>query len=80
MFIKYSNSIKVSSDVINEYNICDTSLVDLTDSKGIIKSPGYPTFNSVDKECVVKIVAPIDRIISIWIPDVNIKSPESNNE
>jgi hypothetical protein len=63
----------VTANFIPEYNICDQG--DITSSNGLIKSPSYGSFNLVANECTRKIVAPADKIMNIWVVDVNIGSP-----
>ena len=55
------------SSVINNYNICDRTLTDITDPTGYISSPGYPNYQSVTSECQVRIAAPTNKIIKIWL-------------
>ena len=61
-------------------NVCDNLLGNVTIDRGIISSPNYPTYTVVNTTCGVTIIAPPNKIIAIWLPDVYIKSPESNNE
>jgi hypothetical protein len=72
--------IPFSSNTIREYNVCDKSLSDITDSTGLISSPKYPSFQIVNDECTVTILAPRDKIINIWMPDVAMKISEPNNK
>ena len=37
---------KVSSTTIKNYNICDKTLKDITDSNGFISSANYPNYNT----------------------------------
>ena len=56
----YSTSIK-------NYNICDRTLTDITDSNGFISSANFPNYNTVSTECQQRIVAPANKIIKIWV-------------
>jgi hypothetical protein len=57
----------VYSNVINNYDICDRTLTDITDPTGYISSPGYPRYQSVAAECQQRIAAPSNKIIKIWL-------------
>ena len=72
----------VASTVIKEYNICEKEIIggDIIEDRGLISSPNYPTFSIVNNSCTVKIKAPSNKIVNVWMPDVYIKSPETNNE
>ena len=55
------------SSAINNYNICDGTLIDITDPIGYISSPGFPTYQKVTTACQQRIVAPSNKIIKIWL-------------
>ena len=70
----------MNSFIIPYYNICDGTLRDLTTVSGFITSPGYPNYQSVPNECMVKIVAATNKIIKIWVIESDIKVAESGNQ
>jgi hypothetical protein len=53
---------------------------DLTRFNGFIQSPNYPNYLSISNECMVKIVAPVDKIVKVWVIEIDIKSAESGNQ
>ena len=69
--------IPISSTKIKNFNICNDQQNDITDSNGLIRSPGFPTYSSVPNECTRRIVAPSDKVIKIWV-SVDMKSAVSN--
>ena len=70
----------MSSFVIPTYNICDGTLGDITNYNGFITSPNYPTYQSIANECMVKIAAPSNKIVKIWVIEIDIKSAETGNQ
>ena len=68
--------------MIKEHNICEKQAFggDIVDDRGLISSPNYPSYSVVNNSCTVKIKAPADKIVNVWLSDVYIKSPETNNE
>lgn len=70
----------LSSTLIPTYNICNSTLGDLTNFNGFIQSPNYPNYLSISNECVTKIVAPADKIVKIWVIQIDIKSSDSGNQ
>ena len=65
------------SSVIKNYNICDKTLTDLTDSNGFISSANFPNYNTVASECQQRILAPANKLIKIWI-FIDIQSDTTN--
>ena len=59
--------IKGYSNSINNFNICDKTLTDLTDTNGFLSSPKFPSYTNVSSECTQRIVAPINKVIKIWL-------------
>ena len=55
------------STTINNYDICDRTVGDITDSAAFISSPNYPYYVIVSTECTQKIVAPPNKVIKMWI-------------
>ena len=60
-----------------QYSICNDTNIDITDSKGFVQSPGFPTYSTVPNECTRKIVAPSNKIIKLWV-NVDMKSATAN--
>lgn len=58
---------QVSSTTLRSYDICDTTVGDIKESRGFISSPNYPDYTIVKNECIQRIVAPSDQIIRLWI-------------
>jgi hypothetical protein len=66
--------------VIKTYDICSTRIVyGLYDNAAIITSPNYPRYTMVPDDCVVKIIAPSDKIIRIWAA-VDMKYSDYNDQ
>lgn len=57
---------------IQVYNICDAG--DIHDMHGILTSPNFPTFSTTTHECVRKIVKVTDRVLKVWILELDIGS------
>lgn len=52
------------------YDICRTSEINV--DRGIISSPGYPTYSQQNSLCLTKITVPAGTSLNIWITDMNI--------
>jgi hypothetical protein len=53
----------------NMYDICITPEINV--DRGIIMSPGYPTFSQQNSLCLTKITVPQGTSLNIWITDLN---------
>ena len=52
--------------------MCSDSLTVLNDTQGLIQSPNFPIYSMLTKECFVNIIAPIDKVIKMWVfVDIN---------
>ena len=70
----------MTSSLIPTFNICNRTSNTLTNFNGFIQSPNYPSYQSISDECIVKIVAPADKIVKIWIIEIDIKTAETGNQ
>ena len=59
--------IPAYSSAIRTFDVCNRVLDTLTDSAGFLQSPFYPTYTMVPNECTIKIQAPSNKIIKLWI-------------
>jgi hypothetical protein len=62
------------------FTICENTNIDANISRyGVITSPNYPTW-SAGRNCVRNIVAPVGKVIRVFISDLNIENPDANGE
>ena len=85
MILPFSNSYFIYLDVtIKNYTICDSTVITLTNtnftnSYGIITSPMYPQWEQ-NKNCDRKIVAPIGKILRVYLNDFKIEPVDDNGK
>lgn len=68
-FLKINSKIQIAKSA-DTFNICNTT--EITNQKGMITSPGYPTYRATNSTCQIKISVPAGKSLNIWVTDINI--------
>ena len=71
--------VEFDAQANNTYDVCgDVDSAEISDTYGIVQSNGYPTFKAVKKACVRKIHVPPGKTIDVWVEDLAIHEPSTD--
>lgn len=81
-FSRFINHYNLLVNTVNNFTICDNTDIDASTNKtkyGIITNANYPGWQP-NIDCTRKIIAPVGKIIRVYVNDIKIEPPIDNGQ